>query len=340
LDIWTWLLLLLSLLVAIPISLVTIFPLYIWRLVVRLLAKVFKAELGSMLSSLDLIFIPPDTSSKIPEQTMTIVLELEGQLDPELFKTRLENEIINVKNDEGEVKYDRLQQHLTFWLGFAFLAWDKNFEIDQHVETVIEVVMDENRDAFVHSCFEAPYEPELSLWNIIIVPRYNGKYRTLLVLRVGHIVGDGVSILKLINTSILSTNPGSQTINPDPTKIKCMEKKKVPISERLGHLYMNTLGVPRQYFKHLRRQAEMDYEPRHGSTSSNWVSSISQIPLERIKGIKGRLGVGYSEAVTAALIGAVSKHMYKYGAKDFKGMLGSFIYPTPNHPDNRLVNDL
>jgi len=107
-----------------------IWPIYLYRYFVSILAPVCRSDLGLMLSPRSR-FYGPATNSKF---NLNIQFTLSGKLDvPPLVNQVIERCILLKNKSTGKFVFPEFQQHLFDWLGYAFWKNEESFQINQHV---------------------------------------------------------------------------------------------------------------------------------------------------------------------------------------------------------------
>ena len=314
-------------------------PFFAWRLIVKVLAKCFKAgELDSMASPLDVVFLPRTPAGN--DQFLIVVVILEGKVDLIELKSNLVT-ILSTRNNSGKLIYRRFQQCITTWLGFAFFKWEKNFSIDKHVRNENANINEVNRSDYVLSQYDLPFELESSFWDLTLVPNYNDENKTLLLFRQSHMICDGISLVKLLTSKFMTLE------NPVASFDSSHEKTTIPkqnITSLCKDLYKNSIGLPRWYFKNVSPPKNLMFTSTHDKSLEQnryWLSTTPEIPLSDMKRLKSELQVSFTTAITTAMTSVMCQYIKKYFSKETNNKEWVRLAcpaPKSGHPDYKLVN--
>ena len=328
--------------VLLPLSLLILSPLYLWRLIVKLCARLFaRKTLGGMLTELDSFLLLRDCGNLYvnPQVVISILVTLEGQVDVEEFKTNIYNDIVNAKREDGGLVYERLQQRLTTWMGYPFFEWKPDFNLNNHIKVLSETkVMDENKHEFIASRVREPFQKGCGLWDVALVPHFNGENKTLVNLRFHHVICDGYSILKVIMTRAMKINPKDFMF---PTK---HNYQHVSFGEKWRKFYRNTIGMPGSLIRESRELNDVNAFHNPGvliPSGKVLISTTGKIPLHKFKRTKLRLKVPFTAMVNSAISSALRSYVKENLGNDItklNSVNGILFVPKSGHPDDTLIN--
>jgi len=175
----------------------------------------------------------------------------------------------------------------------------------------------------------APFKSNSPLWEIILVPNYNGEEKTLFFLRTHHILMDGASIFVLFQRGIT---------NKVTNSLKESSKLTTPtvhwsLRQAVAQAYENTIGMPRKFYL---EQAGRKNLRTKSVTEKVFLFKTEQIPLEKFKRLKATRGISFTTAVFTAVSSALSK-FFSSGSCQSEGMeylTGLFTFPASRNPNN------
>jgi hypothetical protein len=323
-------------------------PFWIWRFTVKILGRILKRnQLDGMLSVLDNLLVPYECADLSKEnfhlktsRTLFILGTLSGSVNLVRFRENFAEKVLRVRNGDGRLRYARLQQHVTFWLGYAFFEWDKTFDISLHIRVLEANVTERTVNAFVSSRFNEPFQKESSKWEMILVPNYTNEDRTLLLFRFCHSIGDGFSIMKLFNKEMLGLD--SYLYSPNQPKKRDENCEPNTICQSIKEV----IQAPRKY---LRESSEIGKASFSTSSLSRdgghcWLSSTEPIPIEKFKRLKAEHGSSFTEVTTLAISIVLNQHfgsnLQSVVDTNMKWIPGFTIAPDSSHPNDQLVNAL
>jgi hypothetical protein len=210
-----------------------IFPLFLYRSVVILIAKKFKSEsLDKILTLRSSAFAYLGPIYINPRWTLCFQLILEGKPDIDLIRKKVQ-EVNNLKDENtGKLLYPEMNQNISWYKGFPF--WQKLPQNADHLKLIhyyrddgtrktlyiffnntfcpnLETLKS-NDDLVINSLkneyFNKPYHEDEPLWEMIIYPNYTinplkpliqstkeNQEHFVLVFKLNHILADGISFL-------------------------------------------------------------------------------------------------------------------------------------------------
>lgn len=280
---------------------------YIWKTFVLFLLKLlyWNKEI-SFLGPMDLYFISLEGTVNYylnPRKVLPMTLVLDGVLEEAELKNRFQNEVIEFRDSKKGAVYKRLRQKHIKRFGYIFFIPDENFTIDNHIRTMNIPLNEESVLEFVKKETLAPFKPSSSLWEIILVPNFNGENKTLLFFRVHHTFMDGFSILSIFKRgcgeSLVSTSPTQATQAPSQS-----------VLEWIQALYQNTIGMPRKYI--LEQKNRRNLKPTV-LTKKFFLGKTGNIPLRLFKTLKKQNDVTFTLAIHSAVSSALSESIVGHG---------------------------
>jgi len=236
-------------LLSLPLTLAAFFILFLYKVVVVLLSKLLREELLRPVTGLDISFSTDDFFGR-PYGGLSFIWLIDGPVQPHLLIDRLEK-AMEFRHSMG-YDYEKLTTVFpTFWLGYPF--WKKSnqeFRVQNHVKIMqVEeeefVQLDDINKSICEWMLE-PFSQGLPLWEIRLVPKlaflklspetftHKGihekatkemckEVKSILILKTHHMIGDGNSMLALLD-KIVDSPKRSRSHIAKHYQTKSMEK--------------------------------------------------------------------------------------------------------------------
>eukprot|EP01135_Chromosphaera_perkinsii_P007753 Nk52_evm42s967 gene=Nk52_evmTU42s967 len=226
----------------------------------------------------------------------------------------------------------RLLPHKRFVSIADYDSWriDPDFDIRAHVRRVALPGdgTDNELQLLASQLMLEPLDPSKPLWRYYFVTNYYGEGCAVIV-RIHHVIGDGISLIKLLMSCTDETPDGSEVVD---SKLAAITEKKPPKQRRLSgenrKIYQNDkkrrmmnliskfMWGFKSFFKVLAKFLLMKKD--HGVFRRDLPGvykdcTWSPIPLDltEVKAVKEHFGVTVNDVLVASLAGGLSKIMNK-----------------------------
>ncbi|CAG7653457.1 unnamed protein product [Allacma fusca] len=211
---------------------------------VWILAKVFRPDLKCLITGLNTLFTI-GKGSNFPMNTMGVVI-LNGPATVDLFQQLLTERVLSIKNSDGELLYVGLKLQCVKFLTVPFWKEDLNFDLKNHVRyydyTGALELPNAPSEMDLHNVLgkliKLPWKKNQSPWEMLLIQNYKGENYTGFVVRLNHVLADGLSIFEMFK--LLSKSEWS---------IPVFKRTKIEISkwQRMGR----ALKTPYDLFSNL-----------------------------------------------------------------------------------------
>ena len=325
--------------------LILLVPVYSLRIVVAILAKLFKRDLGKMLTPRSNLFASEYTEMFKTRTRCSVYVSflIDIDVDLETFKKYFYDKVVARKRAEtDELQNPEMQQTITNFLGYLFWKWDKNFSMENHVKLYkgpgkVEHVTEEDLPLIMKDLAYRPFPPGQSPWDIWIWDnaRLEGdpeeKRKTLYILRVHHSLGDGFAILRLLVEDIHGTDV--------PTNVFEVGTKKTEKQLSGWNLIRTLMKAPYEMVSVFIHSWDFNEWrlPERKLTGKLNACLTSCIPVETMKEIKRAYGTSYTAVIFAAFAGGIRNFMLEKNMKVPRKIHCVIPLPMPGHP-NKLRN--
>ncbi|ODM98274.1 hypothetical protein Ocin01_08412 [Orchesella cincta] len=356
-------------LVIIPIFLLLMTPMYLYRFFVKIAQKIFKPEWTGMVSPRDALVGLDNTSSRC-ECMITLLLTMKGDPDMKKVLEVFQNEVINGRNSKGELCYQKLLNYYDTWLGLYFWKKEENFLLENHVheldpseydcirennntetgvseEQLMKILGARSTKCFPHGV--APWEA-LVIRNYKKAPGQLHHYKAnvpiapvermgekdcefALVLRIHHAMGDGYSIMKLVMSNLcigaLDRVPKAPTRRISPLTL---------VLNYLAIFFLTPYYHFLQFILHIDKA--MWHLPSKKLTKQWQFSMTERLSFDSIKETSKKHGVCVTATLVAGLSGGLHNFLREKGhhKKNNKIMRALSPMPWKGHPMETLVN--
>lgn len=296
-------------------------PVYLFRILVIILAKLFRPDLGSILNGLS-SYLANDYfyNKKSPRANLVISLYVQGrEMSIEELKENIMDNWIHAKNVKtGKLKFAQFRQYPERWLGFTFYKKCMDtFDISNHVYThnqpnnEMDFFGDEDINNICENLVNNPYKPCTSLWEVHLVKNYiSDKMKTcdpteksfVLIFKFHHSLADGYSIL-----AALVEGFGEQEFSD--IKLPTPRFPKRNIIQKIFYYVLLPFKVLFEFsyiFSHIFQSSPWKIE-NDKKEWSQFCAKSDSISIQKIKFIKNKLGVSF----TSVLLYSISSAIYK-----------------------------
>ncbi|CAG7784756.1 unnamed protein product [Allacma fusca] len=302
---------------------------FLVRVVVQLLARIFRPDLKNILTALHATFAMGHSKDKALE-SVVITMILEGKLSLQEMREGAQKRIFDFAKDKN-YKFPLLHHTWTFFCGYAFWIEEDDFDIKNHIRDydyegelcIPSPCSEKEMRSVLAELFQMPYNRSRSPWEFLRVSNvnYNGKECTGIFLRMDHALGDGYSILEFLRTI-----SGSNFSVP---KFKMSEKKST-VLEKLGFLFKVPFDIAVNIKPALRTRGLPQLRPSLIGEEIVCISSV--VNVETVNKIKNHFQVSYAAVLYAVVCGAIERAMTRSNQNVPDGLLGGVVVPVPNHP--------
>jgi len=163
------------------IGILLVFPFSIYRICVKYCAKVFRKDLGDMLSPRSSTFAV-DKITTSPKFNVIFSIVLEGDLDLKNFRSEFESRVTknNPKDSKGNDRYKKLFQYVVNWGGYFFWKDDKSFDLSNHINSLPDNIGHTEKDlmALNQTYLGRKWPNKRPLWKFVLVPNYTPSHST------------------------------------------------------------------------------------------------------------------------------------------------------------------
>lgn len=286
-------------------------PVYIFRLVVKLLAKWFRPDLGEILNGTSSMFVNDLFTNKPPRTTVVVTMYVRGCISlDEMKDLAMKGWIRPVNKITGKLEFVQFQQYPVRWLGFTFYknAFD-TFHINNHVILHTprngKFVEENELNEHVEKILNDQFTPKQSPWELHVIPVYknekmfpasNPLESSVLLFKVHHSLADGFSIVSAIVEGFCG-HPLTNMKLPIPRLPQRTPWEKIQ--------YIT--GLPLSSF------CEMSYVLSNSFRGSPWKVADDKkewyqfcgksdiIPVTSIKQIKNKFNVSFTSVLLSAI---------------------------------------
>lgn len=234
-------------------------------------------------------------------------MELKGDIDVEAFRNLILDKLVKKVNANGDRVYPSVSS--TFKKGVFGSYWIecKQFDISKHIYMVSnEPVRGEDSmlEAINNLCskpLSMSNDISTPQWEFLLIPMLtsNGNLRTVLLLRLNHMIADGSSLAYFLVNGLADDKLSESAV----TRIKRFTQNQ-SIMSFVNALWISPIITARNLL--MKRDNSMIYS-RHPS-SVNMISYSKPISLDAIKAIKNR----FNCTVNDVLLGCLTKTLHDH----------------------------
>ena len=317
-------------------------PSLILRTVVKILARVFRPDLVEIMAGIGTLIAPESIYTR-PKLTIQHYMVLDGNITVDAFRLLFQQRILNHCDKSGNLEYARLRQTWTEYLGFIFWKWDKNFSLIHHIRVydykephlaLPELCTEEDLKRVTGDLISKPFVEGTSPWEMLLVPKYResgndrGKDQTVLIFRIHHTMADGYSILEII----------LKLFNSEDSKVLKANFPRLSAWTKIKSTFLLPFDIASQVILDSIDGKNCWHLPNTKLTHQYHTFFSDPVPMDIIKEIKNKYGVGYNAAVYAIAAGGMWRLMQEAGQK-LPQSLSCFVpVPLPNHPGGLAVH--
>ena len=313
---------------------VLLIPVYLLRVIVKLLAHICRPDLDKMLSPRGNLFAVEysEMFSKRCRCALYVTHVIDSNMDIPQFQKYFHDHVIQ-RTDPGSGKLHspELQQTITSWLGYLFWKWDEDFKVENHVKAYdgpykTEGMTEEDIPELMKELATKPFEPGRSPWEFWILNNTrlkrdpNGNPKTILLFRAHHSMADGFAITRLLVEDIARV----------PMTTPAIKKEKPGLLSQLVKL----IKAPYELISLSIHSWDFNdwHKPERALTGKLNMAVSEAVPVEYIKEIKRQHGTSFHAVIQAAFAGAIRKHMIDQNMKVPRNLHCMVPLPMPGHP--------
>lgn len=296
-------------------------PVYIFRGVVILLAKVFRPDLGEPLNGQSCIFVNDLFSNKPPRCNIVVCITIKGHLSREEVRNQmiLKNWIEATDKKSGDLTYKKFQQYPVRWLGFTFYKNTfKTFDVDKHFYfhtflggAKLNYVSEDDVTDFTEELINASFRPRSSPWELHLVHNYKNpkicsdSELSLLILKIHHSLADGYSIFSALSEGLFGHPIGDMRLPVSGNHKRTITSDQVD----------NTWSLPVRSLYELASSLSNVIRPsflKIADSDKKWYQYCAKsdfIPISTIKTIKNHFSVSFTSVILAATSAAIHKNL-------------------------------
>ncbi len=281
----------------------------IYRLIVIILAKWLRPDLGTCMSGTTNCMLVNDWFSKHPRSSIIVTIYYKSIHTRKWAEEQVLKRWITSKNkNNGELIYPQFTQYPYRWLGYTFWKNDETFHIQNHVfsHSVTETGESE-LNQLTEKLLNAPFPQKRSPWEIHIIENHKStkfpeKVSSVLVLKVHHCLSDGYSILAALIEGLRET-PMSGLVLPKPRHAQKTLLQKISFILTFPLVFSIELFSVYKY--------AFEYSPwKVKDSEKKWHMICSQsdlIPIQNIKQIKNKFDVSFTSVLITAISAGITK---------------------------------
>ncbi|CAG7823822.1 unnamed protein product [Allacma fusca] len=306
-----------------------VLPVLLYRLIVWIFVRTFRRDLLSFVSGVAGIYLDPNPNKSIANFLVGLVLpgDISSERISQLFKER----VLNLKDSNGNFVYQRLQQSVARFMGYAFWKNDPNFLVSNHVRDYdyqgdlrLSQTPDEHEIQRIWlSLAGAPWKTKQSPWEYLVVRNYchegSTTPHTFIIFRVDHVFCDYYSLIGLFRVAFCS--PFTTTkLSGNKSGLSWKQLKSVL-----------TLPYDISVKMCTNENKKRALGERQGSNNLCYNYS-SIIHVDDIKRIRKNHGVAYNAVILSAINGAIARALSDAGTTPPESINLGYVLPLPDHP--------
>lgn len=323
-----------------------IFTFYLYRTFVSMLAKWLDPQITRILSGLSASLVRDyDCHLSKPLSSIVVCMKCHGSHTFEQFCKELQEKFILRKSShsKSELQFPELQQHFKRFMGYVFLRWDDNFDLQKHVRLLSSPIRTttEFQEIWQRLVIE-PYQIGHSPWEAVFVEDYrdleygrSSNRKFIVFFRSHHGIGDGLSVQNMLCS-----------LDPDYV----LEKPVAVTFTPFVSFYKNFLSVlqtvvfgPFQLLARMVRYQEGYHKlhlPAEEHAKEYYIVESPFMHMETVKQIKNKMGVCFTAVLLAVVSGGIRRFL-KGNRIPFPELLTVGIHFVSNMDNvDTLRNDL
>lgn len=337
-------------LLLVPLTLLFIVPCLIYRELLSLYAKWWKPSLGKLLCGRSALAAIDDIYTQ-PLCTLLGVAVCSGDIDVNHLKADIVRRCVKCKDPKtGQLLYPELQQYFSYFGGYLFWKWEKDFNIDDHVSVYEPSETREMSELDLINCrvelISKPYKKGVSPWEFVVMKNYHPRYplmiepdvkpedgdvskgkKSVLIMRIHHGVTDGYSLLKLWLNTMQAENMKLDDI-PQPTF------HRRDLLKTIVYNAWAAICVPYYVTAQLMKTYDNNFFHPKGVTLVRKCSAAGvTLPASIVKEVREKNNCTFTAVLMAALAGGIRNYLITHGIPIPDKMHVTQPLPWPGHPE-------
>lgn len=335
-------------------------PFVFYRKFISYIAKYYDKDITTIVTGLSAVFHRDfDCFHEKPLHTIVACLRIKKTGDPLTLANAQQaflEKVIQKKGGNGKLVYPELQQHYTRWMGYSFLKWDRKFDICNHVTVYQEDnEMVVNRKVLMEIWQELmvkPFHKEKSPWEAILLENYveegEGAPDWIIFMRLHHGLADGFCFEHILSNLFDSDYKPDFTSNPSVsvsvhhddsiTRKTLSEVQKLLVNLRC--LWMGPYDLVNRGIRYAEDYHSLHF-PADEKSNNYFVVESPLIPVDQVRKIKQRLGVGFTTVLVGVAAGAIRKFLVRNAMPFPERYVTTIPFPSgDNKSGKKLGNDL
>lgn len=161
----------------VPLLILLVSPLYLWRRIVWWLSRIFRPDLAKMVVTRSSI-MAVDNWMNQPRCNLIVMVGFEGELNLELLFAELREKVLTRTNENGEELHPELRQYYERWMGYIFWKFEENFSFGAHIRYYeqTEPITTEELTKIEGELALRAFEPKKSPWEVHYVRDYKPDF--------------------------------------------------------------------------------------------------------------------------------------------------------------------
>lgn len=213
--------------------------------------------------------------------------------------------------EPGAYRFPRFARRIVQKGGRPHWQDDPNFDITQHIFNVPELPggppnTKEKLQDYVGSLANKPLPPDRSPWQVHVIPEFGGD-GSALVVRIHHVMGDGIGLIGVLFALMDSRPKGEQDVVP-----AVIDRGGKPPNKAMLALTAALAGPAILLRKALwRRDNSVMRGPKLGGEKK--VAWTTPMPVDRLKAVKNHYGTTLNDVLVSCVAGAFRRYALDRG---------------------------
>ena len=351
-----------------PFVYVLAIPLYLYRILVKYLARVLHPEWIGIMNLRDVFVSERMEGKKGLSSVVTMATIQRGDPDMDFIRKCFMEKVMlqpckKSGSEEELLPYTKFTYYYDYWCGFPFWKEEENFSLESHIrvweETGETETTEEDFVAKMGPLTTRPFAKGMSPWEMLIIPNYiasvtppdpqfiedfvgnnnnnndeKSEKRFVIIFRFHHTLCDGFSMAKLF-----VQNFGGQPEENTPRAAR----KKPSVFTLMRYAVQTLLQLGYCHLKIL--VWDYDFNKWHIPTkelTGDWHTVMTEpLPFNLAREVSKRTGTATTTVLFGAIAGGLRRYWKSMGKTDKeipKLMRALFPLPVSKHPLDGLVN--
>ncbi|OXA63003.1 uncharacterized protein LOC110863178 isoform X2 [Folsomia candida] len=296
-----------------PVYVLVLTPLAVWRLCVNLIAYLTRPDIVASLDSRDLVFTGDDYYGRARKSVISSII-LNGPATLNTLKERF------TKNVLDKPHFFKMRSRPYVFMGYWFWRHVEIQEEEQFAE-VGGILSEDELNEVLPSWVSEGFSPGTPLWNIKLI--HLAGNRTAVVLKIHHIIGDGVSFMSLLEEFC---DKGWSNLQTSPVR---------PFS--FAHWAYAWYNFPWTALKAFRlARIRKGFRPK--AIGGPAFTCYTNFPMEKLRAVRRAQKCIFPTVLAGVLSGAFYKFFQSTGKKSPASVRMIIPTPYPNRPDKGTCN--